>query len=262
MMDLPAGPSSEERRKPVSDLFEPLDRTSDLSLVDQFQRRLVRALEEGVLEVHGRLPSERELATRLGVSRLTVNRALARLVADGTLYAERGRGTFVADRKIKQPLRELTSFSEDVASRGQRPSSRVLSQAVVPTPLEFAAVFGIPERSELVRITRLRLADDEPLAIETAHLPHALCRGILAFDLAERSLYGLLRQEYGLRLASAKQTIEADRPTDEEREVLGLPEGTPVLRTARITYAVDGVVVEFVRAVFRGDRHQLTVELK
>lgn len=242
-------------------LDAPLDRDSDVPMVDQIQNRVIDAVAEGRLVHHERLPSERALSAALGVSRLTVQAALGRLVAKGTLYALRGRGTFVADPKIEQPLRELTSFSQDVTARGQQQASEVLDQRVLPAPIELAPVLGVPEGSEVVRLKRLRSADGEPLVIEVSHISHALCPGILSHDLAKVSLYAVLRETYGLSLTSARQSIEADQPTAEEIRVLHLPTGTPVLRTARVTLNAEGQVIEFARSAYRGDRYQLTVDL-
>ncbi len=241
--------------------WQPLERDSGVPLAEQVRLRLLRFVADGASGVHRRFPSERVLSEQLGVSRLTVRKALSELADQGVLYTRRGAGTFVAEPKIAQPLRQLTGFSEDVRARGQHPSSSVLDQALVPAPLEVVSVLQVPLGSELVRLRRVRCADGEPLALETCYLPHTLCPGLLSEDLTATSLYSLLRDRYGLSLSSATQTIEAAEPTAEERRLLHLPTGTPVLRTARITRSQDGRVVEFVRAAYRADRFQMTVEL-
>jgi GntR family transcriptional regulator len=240
----------------------PLDRQSSVPIFGQVRTLLEEAIARGELTANRRIPSERELSIRLGVSRMTVRQALLAMIADGIIYTRSGKGTYVAERKIEQPLQQLTSFSQDIVARGMRPSSRVLEAELLPAPLELAHALDIRPGAELVRIRRLRLADDEPVALETSHVPHAIAPGLLAHDLANRSLYELLRTKYGVEFASAKQTIEASEATAEERELLLLPRRIPVLRLHRFTSGVDGRVLEFVRAVYRGDRYQLHVELR
>ncbi len=239
-----------------------LDRLSPTPIFQQIKSILEGAIASGELAAHQRIPSERELSAALGVSRMTLRQALLELMSDGILYSRSGKGTYVAERKIEQPLQRLSSFTQDIASRGMRPASQVLAQELLSAPLELAGALQIPPGSEIVRIRRLRLADEQPLALETSHLPHSLCPGVLNCDLTRTSLYEVLRTEYGVVLGSAKQTIEASQPVAEERLLLRLPEGVPVLRIHRLTSTVDGRLVEFVRSVYRGDRYQLHVELR
>lgn len=239
-----------------------LDRQSSVPIFTQVKAVLDEALDNGELPPHRRIPSERALSTHFGVSRMTIRQALLEMMGEGSLYTRSGKGTYVAERKIAQPLQRLTSFTQDMAARGLRPSSRLLGADLLPAPIELAHALSIPAGSELVRIRRLRLADGQPLAIETSHLPHSRCPGVLDHDLEQHSLYELLHDRYGLELASAKQTIEAASPTDEERELLGMPSGVPVLRIHRFTSTREGIVSEFVQSAYRGDRYHLNVSLE
>lgn len=239
-----------------------LDRQSSVPIFAQVKAALDEAVHSGELQPHRRIPSERELAALFGVSRMTIRQALLELIGEGSLYTRSGKGTYVAERKIAQPLQGLTSFTQDMAARGMRPSSRLIGADLLPAPIELAHALSIPAGSEMVRIRRLRLADGQPLAIETSHLPHARCPGLLEHDLEQHSLYELLRDRYGLELASARQTIEAASPTEEERELLNMPPGVPVLRIHRFTSTRDGTASEFVQSAYRGDRYQLDVDLQ
>jgi GntR family transcriptional regulator len=239
----------------------PLDRNGPIPIFEQIKERLERAITSGELAAHGRIPSERELSAQYHVSRMTIRQALGALVRSGALYSRSGKGTFVAERKIEQPLQRLTSFTEDMRARGMRPSSQLLGAERIAAQLEVAHALGLPSGSQLVRITRLRLANDEPLAIEASHLPDVLFPGLLERDLSG-SLYEVLHRDYGVTLSSARQAIEASAATDDERELLALPEGIPVLRLRRLTFDARGSAVEFVMAVYRGDRYQLQVELR
>ena len=239
-----------------------LDRGSSVPIFAQVKAAIGAAIESGELQPHRRIPSERELSALFGVSRMTIRQALVEMIGEGSLYTRSGKGTYVAERKIAQRLQRLTSFTQDMAARGLRPSSRLLGADLLPAPIELAHALSIPAGSELVRIRRLRLADGQQLAIETSHLPHARCPGILEHALERHSLYELLRDRYGLELAFATQTIEAANPTEEERELLEMPPGVPVLRIHRFTSTSQGVVCEFVQSAYRGDRYQLHVNLE
>ena len=240
----------------------PLDRHGPTPIFEQVRALLERAIADGDLKPHRRIPSERELSAQLGVSRMTVRQALTAMIGDGSLYTRTGKGTYVAERKIEQPLGRLTSFTQDIRARGRQPSSKVLAATLLASPIEVAQVLGIPAGWEIVRLKRLRLADGDPVALETAHLSHALVPGLLDVDLQQTSLYAVLQQRYGLTLTSAKETIEAALPSAEERELLALPARVPVLRIHRTTSDAGGRVVEFVQAAYRGDRYQLHVELR
>lgn len=244
------------------DAAQGLDRQRPIPIFAQVKAVIDEAVDNGELQPHRRIPSERELSALFGVSRMTIRQALLEMMGEGSLYTRSGKGTYVAERKIEQPLHRLTSFTQDMAARGLRPSSRLLGADLLPAPIELAHALAIPTGSELVRIRRLRLADEQHLAIETSHLPHARCPGLLEHDLEQQSLYELLHDRYGLELSSAKQTIEAAAPTEEERSLLEMPLGVPVLRIHRFTATRAGVVCEFVQSAYRGDRYQLNVELR
>jgi GntR family transcriptional regulator len=240
----------------------PLDRESPMPIFAQIRARLEDAIASGTLISHQRIPSERRLSEHFGVSRMTVRQALDAMTHDRLLYSRAGRGTFVSDRKvIEQPLQHLTSFTQDILARGMRPSSRVLDERIVYASFEMARLFGLAPTVELVRLTRLRLADDEPLAIETVHIPARYVPGLLDRDLAAESLYTVLNREYGLSLSGARQTIEAAAPTPEEMGLLAMDAPLPVLKISRLTVDANDRVVEYVRSVYRGDRYHLTVEL-
>jgi GntR family transcriptional regulator len=246
----------------VSALDVRLDRDRTASLSEQVRLRLEEAIARGEFRPDSRLPSERALSARFGVSRMTVRAALKELDASGAVTTRHGWGTFVSERKVEQRLSGPTGFTEDVRARGQRPGSRLLEASVIPAALELAQVFRIETGAPLVRIARVRLADGIPLAIETAYVLQRLCPGLETMDLEHESLYATLQDVFSLRPTMARQSIEAAIPTAEERRLLELTVPAPVLRMSRVTTLADGTVLEFVRATYRGDRYLLTVELR
>ena len=201
------------------------------------------------------IPSERELCERYGISRMTARQALTELVHEGVLYREQGRGTFVAQPRIAQQLLHLTGFTEDMAARRQRPGARVLAAEMWPADAPTADRLRVAIGHPVFRVRRLRLADTDPLAIETAAVNFANCERLLDDDLATESLYGLIEHKYGQSLLEAEQEVEASAATAEEAGLLGLSPGAPVLRTRRVTHGPRHQPVEYAVAAYRGDKY-------
>ena len=213
------------------------------------------------LTVGDALPSERRLATELGVSRPTLRAVIDELVREGLLMRRHGSGTYVAEPKIALPL-TMTSFSEDMARRGMRPGSRVVDFQCLSAGAKLGQRLQISPVAEVWVITRLRLADDETMAIEWLHAPRALLGDLRREELADHSYYELLRDRRGIVIASGVQTIEPTVTSPEEAELLGVPVHSPAFLFERTTQSDQGEVVEFVRSVYRGDRYRLVTELR
>ncbi len=228
------------------------------------KQALVRDEILGMLDELGvgdALPSERRLAQDLKVSRPTLRAAIDELVREGLLLRRHGSGTYVAEPKIALPL-TMTSFSEDMARRGMRPSSRVVSFEVQSAGAKLGQRLQISPVDEVWVITRLRLADDETMAIEWLHAPRRLLPELRREELATHSFYELLRVRRGITIASGTQTIEPTVTSPEEAELLGVPVHSPAFLFERTTQSDGGEVVEFVRSVYRGDRYRLVTELR
>jgi GntR family transcriptional regulator len=222
-------------------------------------RDRVLDLIEG-LGVGEAIPSERQLSVDLGVSRLTLRAALDELAREGRLVRRRGSGTFVSEPKIAQEL-TMTSFTEDMRSRGMEPGSRTLSLDVVPAGARLGRFLHVSPSERIVVAKRLRLADRETMAIETLHVREALVPGLAARDLAGRSFYELLRERYGIVIAGGMQTIEPTVTNEEESDALGVPLHSPAFLFERVTRSERGEIVEFVHSIYRGDRYRLVTDL-
>lgn len=233
-----------------------LEREAPDPLYLQLKQSLVADIRAGHYRAHTRLPSERELSDHFHVSRMTARQALLELARDGVIYTRVGKGTFVAEPKIDQELRRLTGFTQDVRSRGGRPKSRVLEAKVLPASTEQAAALRLMPNADVIKLARLRLAEDMPLALETAYLPLALCPKLLLHDFAVESLYTVLESEYDLKLVSAEQTIEASLADAREAEALEMALPAAVLRIERLTCTANGTPVEYVLSAYRGDRYK------
>jgi GntR family transcriptional regulator len=212
------------------------------------------------LGVGDAIPSERQLSTELGVSRLTVRAALDDLVREGYLVRRRGSGTFVSEPKIAQEL-TMTSFTEDMRSRGMQPGSRTLELRVAPAGAHLGRLLHVSPSEPVVIITRLRLADRETMAIETLHVRRSLVPGLSADDLERHSFYELLTEVYGIEIVGGTQAIEPTVTNEEESDALGVPLHSPAFVFERVTRSSAGEVVEFVRSIYRGDRYRIVTEL-
>lgn len=214
------------------------------------------AQRASALEPHDNLPSERDLMQQLGVSRMTVRRAIEQLVRRGLVYQVHGSGTFVADPEVVTKTLRLTSFTEDMVQRGLTPSARVLQTARVTAGADVATQLRIAPGTEVLMLSRLRSADGKPMAIEYVHLP--------ALDLEwseidpTSSLYDQM-QSAGYRVERAAQTIEAVNLDPSQALALEQAVGAAALRVTRVSYTDSGQPVELAQTIYRGDRYHFDV---
>jgi GntR family transcriptional regulator len=236
-----------------------IDKASATPFYLQLKRLIEDQVASGTLLPHSRIPSERELSEQFGISRMTARRALLELTREGRIYTSVGKGTFVAEPKILQNLQALTSFSEEMRARGMRPAARLLRREQCAAGAEVAAGLRVPPETPVLCLERLRLADDEPMAIERAHYCFA---GMDMLDGAlDGSLYELLHERFGLIPAEALQEFEARLATPPEQELLRIGAGAPVLTIARTTFDLSQRPFEFVQAVYRADRYRFVARL-
>ena len=223
-------------------------------------REILLDLIENELTVDAPVPSERELAARYGLSRMTARQAVEHLVSEGRLYRVQGKGTFVARPKIDMPLR-LTSFTEDMRARGLTPGSRDLDRRRIPASAAVARELNIDTGDFIYVIERLRTADGVPMALERSHIPAHLAPDLLEISLVERSLYEILAARYHLLLDRGEQVIEAGIADSGDAGLLGLEPGSAVLLLQRHTWAGE-VAVEYAVSTYRADRYQLRASLE
>lgn len=241
-----------------------VDASSAEPLYLQIQQILIQEIRQGHYAADGRLPSERELSERFEVSRMTARQALQGLLRRGWAYTQPGKGTYIRRLTFRQDLAQLTSFSEDMLALGLEPSSKVLKAHVIPGDADIASKLNITPGSRVVELQRVRLANRQPVAIETCYLADALCPDLLkGHDFSKESLYGVLQRDYDLALAHAEQTIRAGMATREEAEPLDMAnEVHPVvLQLSRITYTPYERPVEYVYSVYRASFYEFHASL-
>lgn len=206
------------------------------------------------------LPSERALERELSASRMTIRRAIDELVTQGRVTRRHGAGTFVS-AKFVQTL-SATSFSQDMRERGMTPGSRVLGSDTVPAGLAVGRRLGISPRDDVLRVRRLRLADDAPMAIERLYVPAQIVPGLTGEELAGTSFYATLRERFGLIVTDGEQILEATVTDPEESKALSVPEHSPAFLFERVSGDQNGRTVEFVRSVYRGDRYRIRASIR
>lgn len=240
----------------LSTVIQPLDSSQSLPLYQQLQRILREAIEQEVLVDHDALPSERDIATEFGVSRITVRKAIKGLAAEGLIERRQGAGTFVTPR-IQKKFSKLSSFSEDMASRGWHPHSEWLERtAGTATPKE-ASALGAAPGSAVYRFHRIRFANDIPLALEFSTIP---VHGLPSLDAVGDSLYEALAA-HAHRPVRAVQRLRAIAFTPEQAILLGVQAQDPGLLIERRSYLKNEQVVELTRSFYRGDVYDFITEL-
>lgn len=227
----------------------------------QLQEIIRERIRSGEWTPGSLIPSERELCDRYGISRMTARQAISGLEAEGLLYREQGKGTFVGQSLIAQQLMQLTGFTEDMATRQRAPGARVLSAEMCPADEETAERLRIRAGQPIYRLHRLRLADGEPLAIELTRISFIGCERLLSFDLGQQSLYHLLEHVFDIPLLEADEELYADSATEDEAVRLQIPAAKPVLRLRRLTFTRRNHPVEFATSVYRGDKYRFSTHL-
>jgi GntR family transcriptional regulator len=224
-------------------------------------------LKEALLEIIGEvppgavLPPERVLCETYGVSRTTVRQALGELLVEGRLYRLQGKGTFVARPKVVQTL-ALTSYTQDMQARGLAPASRLLGADRAHADPEVAEMLELEPHSEVLRVERLRLADHEPMAVETLFVDAVRFPRLERQLSHTRSFYELLQNEYGIQLADGEETIESALASPADARLLSTEVGAPMLLLTRRTWDAQQRPVEFVRSLYRGDRYRFQTRLR
>jgi GntR family transcriptional regulator len=228
-----------------------LNKNSTVPLYRQLASHLASQILNGGYQAGDRLPSERELSEQFNVSRITARQAIATLLDDGIIFTEQGRGTFVAEPLMRR-LRGLTSFTEDMAARGYKPTSRVLVNELVTVSEELQNTLKLGPQDQVFHLVRLRMADGKPVAIQDSYVSCKLCPGVELEDFTNRSLFALLREKYFVYPTWTEVDIEALPASEEEARWLRIKTGEPVLVVKGKTFTDSFEVIEKVCTIYRG----------
>jgi GntR family transcriptional regulator len=250
---------SEGAREGVNGLSEalkidPLDQTP---LYLQVRKVLLNAIKRGVFQADDALPSERALSEMIGISRVTARKAIDALAGEGVIIRKHGSGNYIAPL-LEQPLSRLTSFTEELRQRGFKPTSRWLSRVVARALPEELLTFGLSPGAKVVRLERVRMANEVPMAFESSVLPLAF---VPKPEALQDSLYAYLAK-LGFMPIRALQHIRASNASVRHAQLLAIAEGLALMDVTRISYLDDGRVVEVTQTLCRNDYYDFVVELR
>jgi GntR family transcriptional regulator len=223
-------------------------------------RQIEQALRERIATMRPgeRLPSDAELCVEFRVSRMTARHAMQRLAEDGLIRREPGRGSFVARPPAHRRANRLMTFTQEMTRAGRVPSSRVLTRVIRPSSAAEAASLGIPARQPVVHLRRLRVADGEPIALESTVLLGATAEAVMTADLANGSLHETLGQG-GFALRRGTGTISAAAATAQDARLLAMRTGDPLLVEQRVIEDGHGRRIETTESRYPADRYGLVV---
>jgi GntR family transcriptional regulator len=227
----------------------------------RIEEQLADRIRSGRLLPGERIAPERELAERLGVSRMTVRQALASLAARGLVDRGVGRGTFVRPAgRIEHDLTRVAGFTAQAERSGLAAGAAILAARAVPAPAHVARPLELERGAPVLRIERIRSAGGRPAALEDSWLPAGHFPGLLELDLSG-SLYALMRERYDRAPVGATERLEPLAAGPREAEALGVPEGAPLMFVERVAYGADGTPVEFAHDLHRGDGARFLVRV-
>ncbi|MDF2614429.1 MAG: GntR family transcriptional regulator [Clostridia bacterium] len=240
-----------------------LDKSIPVPLYYQLKKIILEYIQVNHKNLDESIPTENEIGEYFNISRPTVRQAINELVVEGYLYRIKSKGTFITKPKIKQGfLATLDNFYSEMNRQGLTPSTKVISVTEIESDKEISDALSLPVQSKVVKLSRLRYADQDPIVLVTTYLPQGKCPDIETKDLENRSLYEVLETDYQYRIASAKRSIESVLATEDKAEALNIKKGSAVQYIESKVYLYDGTPIEYSQAFYRGDRNKFAFEVK
>ena len=242
-------------------LMSTLSMESDIPLYSQLVSIVKRNISAGTLATGDLLPSEAELCRTFDISRSTVRQAIGALEAEGLVVRKQGRGTFVAEPKVRRRTENVYSFTSEISSMGMTPSSKLIEFNIIdPTPdiVRMLELSGPDVR--VYRFTRIRHVNGEPLILETSFYPHYIYPNLTESLLRTHSFYSLL-YEVGIIPVNAVDSYEAVIMSAKEASLLHCKNGSCGFFVQRRTYNSGGMCYEYTQSLMRADRVKLDVYL-
>ena len=233
------------------------DKGTNTPLYLQIASKIRAYIIDGHLTEGEALPPERDLCELTGTSRVTIRKALDKLVNDRVLVRRQGAGTFVLPQ-VEHLGSGLQGFTSSARERGHDPKALWIMKAYGAVTAEEADILRIPQSEQVVRLGRVRLSDGEPLAIEQAVVPARL---LPPLEGITESLYAAL-ESMGHRPVKGTQKVLASLANPTEAGLLSVVEKSPILRIERRTWLADGTPVELTRSAYRGDRYDIIMDLE
>lgn len=238
-----------------------LDEKLPISLYYQLKNVFISYIKNGDWPVNFKIPTERQLCEIFNVSRITVRQAIKELEEEGYMYRKQGKGTFITTPKIVQRLSKFYSFSDEIKKLGSVSSTKIISFDFMVADKSISEKLELEVGEKVYSIKRLRLADNQPFAIETSYIPVKFAENLTEDFVNELGLYNTLREKCNLKPDEALETFEAVLVDHENAELLKVARKSAALHLERITFA-QGRIVEYCISKIRGDKYRYTVNLK
>lgn len=236
-----------------------IDRSSPIPIYQQIKDWMRNNILNGTWGEHYQLQAEDDLAEALNINRGTLRNAIKALIDEGLLIRIHGKGTFVASKKVEQPLAgSLVTFSEGLIQQNIAYTTTVLQQQIVQADKELAALFKINLNDPVLCLQRVRHVENKPIIFFTNYVPVKPFPGIEQKDFANRRLFDVMEHDYGLRISWAQRYFEACTADDQVAPALEISEGSPVMFAKQITYSDKDIPVEASDIWLRGDSFRLS----
>ena len=223
---------------------------------------LRKAINDGDWPPGFALPSEADLCQMFAVSRTAVRQALGELAAEGLVRKERGRGSFVRERRAEFVIQEMRGFLDEMREQGKPVQTEVLDLSTCLASPDYAALLDVPTGNELIRLERLRSAGDEAIVLVETLLPSPRFKGVLDEDFRTRSLYDHLRDSYDVVPSGGHRLVEAVAAERRAARLLGVRTGTPLLRLRSVNVDQHGQPFEGFTAWYRADRTSFQIDIR
>lgn len=227
-------------------------------LYEQLMKEIEKDIKNGVYKPGDKIMTEAEMANVYGVSLITVRRAMGTLMDKGLVVRKQGKGTFVTKPKFSRNMKKLQSFTEMCEQMGVKPGAKMLKNGLVNSDAKIAARLGIETGSKVVYISRLRLADGEPVQIEKSYFPLRYAF-LLDASFDDNSLFDYLMERAGVQVHSSEKVIELCQATAEEAGLLYIKRAAPLLLVRSTAYDTEGEPLYAGVQLINGDRFSLYV---
>jgi len=240
----------------------PIDKNSPIPFYFQINDILLRKIKAGKFKPHQQIPTEEELTAIFQVSRMTVRQAISKMVSEGILYRKRGHGTFVAEPRLERKVAKLTSATVDMEEAGLKPGAVLLERKVIQPTEEERSILNLGKEEPVLEVVRLRLANEQPIAIGRAVIPVRSYPELIEADLdGVVSLTQFMEEHCDCKIGYAHQKIRAVSATADQSRLLKIKKGTSLLHLNRVFYTNNHQPIGVFESFYRGDRYVFTSAL-
>jgi len=242
-------------------IMELINRDNHQKLYMQLYEIIKKKIESSEWPVGSQIPTEEEICKMFNVSRATVRTAVLELVRQGYLKRQQGKGTFVYKNTVSEGLTMLTNFRELLFEEGLNFTTNVLARTVMMPIDDLDVKLDIPKDKHIIYIKRLRSIDNEPVLLQETYIPYHICPLLLEEDIEHQSLFELFEKKYGIKITRVKNYIEIAPLHPDEKQLVGLPEGSQAILLNQYFYSGDTLVM-YTRSIKRTDRFKFLMELE